>query len=75
MPIVVPPPGYVDMIEAEQITGLSAQTIVLAVGRGELECLQRVKNSPRFFEPAELRRWRGLPAPDPDLHLVTTGKQ
>lgn len=60
MPLATPPPGFVGMAEAEEITGLTAQTIVLAAKRGELPAGQRVKNSPWFFRPEDLRRWRGM---------------
>lgn len=57
-----PPAGYVGLDVAEEITGYSSQTIVLAAKTGELKALQRVKGSRWFFKPDDLREWCGIEA-------------
>lgn len=77
MPYAGPPAGYVDMIEAERMTGVGAQTITAAVKSGELDGYQTAKGQPWRFKPADLEQWKQLRyrlhrfVPD----LVTTGRQ
>lgn len=58
MPISFPPRGYVGIIDAEKIAGVTGQTIIAAARRGELAALHDMKNSPWYFSPAELIEWR-----------------
>lgn len=56
-----PPPGYVDLKAAAEITGYSEQTVALKAKLGEIPHLpQKAKGGRWFFKPEELRAWLGI---------------
>lgn len=55
------PAGYVPMIEAQHITGLSRETLTKAAGRGEIPgAIQRKPKTPWYFTIEGLRRYLGI---------------